>query len=71
MLISIEITHTTMYISYMKTQTELQTRKFVPGARPPKRLSAAAKKQLDEMRPSVKAHEMAARFARSKVNVRP
>jgi hypothetical protein len=45
-------------------------KKFVPGARPPKRLSAAARKQPDEMVPSRKAHEMVARFIKSKVVVK-
>jgi hypothetical protein len=56
----------------MKTQTTEHSKyKFVPGARPPQKLSAAARKQLDEMVPSVKVREMAARFAKSKVVVRP
>jgi len=56
----------------MKTQTTEHTSyKFKPGARPPKKLSAAARKQLDEAVPSLKAHELAARFARSKVVVSP
>ena len=56
----------------MKTQTaDHKNYKFILGARPPKKLSAAARKQLDEMVPSVKAHEMAARFGKSKVAVRP
>jgi hypothetical protein len=58
----------------MKTQTTQQTSHsyngtFKLGARPPKRLSAAARKQLDEAVPSVKAHNIAARFAKSKVVV--
>ena len=60
----------------MKTKTTKQENAphsyngtFKLGARPPRRLSAAARKQLDEMVPSVIAREMAARFARSKVLV--
>ncbi|HIJ86199.1 MAG TPA: hypothetical protein HPP97_00785 [Desulfuromonadales bacterium] len=62
------------YSDSMKTQTIEQEStvhslngKFKLGARPPRRLSAAARKQLDEMVPSVKAREMAARFDRSQV----
>jgi hypothetical protein len=62
----------------MKTQTTEQENTvhsfnctFKLGARPPRRLSAAARKLLDEMVPSVKAREMAARFDRSKVIIEP
>jgi hypothetical protein len=64
------------YSRDMKTQTTKQENAthsyngtFKLGARPPRRLSAEARKQLDEMVPSAKAREMAARFARSKVIV--
>jgi hypothetical protein len=56
----------------MKTlTTEHDGYKFKLGARPPKKLSAAARKQLDEAVPSLKAHELAARFVKSKVVVTP
>jgi hypothetical protein len=58
----------------MKTQTIEQENTvhsyngtFKLGARPPRRLSAAARKQLDEMIPSIKARKMAAKFAKSQV----
>ncbi|MEI6705373.1 MAG: hypothetical protein WCL71_17865 [Deltaproteobacteria bacterium] len=58
----------------MKTQTIKQENTphsyngtFKLGARPPRRLSAAARKQLDEAVPSAKAREMAARFSKSQV----
>ena len=44
---------------------------FKPGARPPKKLSLAAKKQLDEAVPSRKAHELAARSAKANVVIHP
>ena len=70
----IEIRFPIAYSENMKTQTIKQTGHsyngtFKPGARPPKRLSAAARKQLDEAVPSTKAREIAARFAKSKVIV--
>ena len=55
----------------MKTESTTKTRKFIAGARPPKKMSAADRKQLEEAVPSIKAHELAARFARSKVKVSP
>ena len=62
---------TIAYSFGMKTEAIAQIRKFIPGARPPKKLSAADVKQLEEAVPSIKARELAARFAKSKVKVNP
>ena len=67
----LEISLSIAYSFGMKTENTNQIRKFIPGARPPKKLSAADKKQLEEAVPSIKAHELAARFAKSKVKVNP
>ncbi len=69
---TIDISDQITYSQNMETQTTQKNDfsyngKFKLGARPPQRLSAAARKQLDEAVPSPKVHEMAARFARSKV----
>ena len=56
----------------MKPQTtEHISSRFKPGARPPTKLSLAAKKQLDDAIPSRKAHDLAARSAKAKVVIRP
>ncbi len=45
--------------------------KFVLGARPPRNLTAAQLKILDSAEPSRKAHELAARVAKTKVVIQP
>ncbi len=47
--------------------TAAVNKKFVLGARPPKRLSQAAKKQLETSKPNKKALERAARIMKLKV----
>jgi len=55
----------------MKTETTKHIYKFVLGARPPMNLTAAQKKLLDSSVPSIKAHELAARVAKTKVVICP
>ncbi len=56
----------------MKTQITVQiSPRFKPGARPPQKLTPAAKKLLDEAVPSLKAHELAERSAKANVVIRP
>lgn len=58
-----------VYSSSMKKSTTIHNLKFTPGARPPIKLTAAAKKQLDTAKPSLKAHKLAACVAKLKVEI--